>query len=189
MRLHAGLVPPQEILDELEAVVRSAAGRADEIDPVPAPSLHIPLALFGNVAQGDAVALGNALLKEAATWAPAELRFAGGTALEWPGDESIWAKLDGDLEQLGSIARGVHQVVQRLGFFVDRRKFRTWMSVGKITGSTTPAYLNGLVDALEAYRGSSWSIQEICLLHTRRTTDDTESTYLEVHQRIPLGGS
>lgn len=187
MRLHAGLIPPQRVLDALDDVVRSAAGPASEFEPVPSASMHIPLALFGNVSQGDAVTLAEALAKEAMLWAPAELRFSGGTALEWPGDQSVWAKLDGDMEQVGTIGRGVPQVVQRLGYFVDRRKFRTWMPVGQITATTTPAYLHRLVDALEAYEGPSWTLSEVCLLHTRRSTDD-QTTYLEVYKRFPLSG-
>lgn len=189
MRLYAGLIPPQTMLDELDAVVRSAGGDSSELDPVPVRSLHIPVTSFGNVAHGDAVALGNALMSEAANWAPMELRFSGGAALEWPGDDSVWAKLDGDIEQLSMIGRTIPVVVQRLGFLVDRRKFRTWLCVGHITSATTAEFLQRLVDSLEAYRGPAWTLREVCLLRERRPTLATESTHLEVYQRIPLNGA
>lgn len=190
MRLHARLIPPQALLDELDDVVRSIGGDASEFEHVPADLLHIPIASFGNVSSGDAVKLADALAREAANWVPVELRFAGGTALEWPGDESVWAKLDGDLEHLSMIGRSIPQVVLRLGYLVDRRKFRTWVSVGQITDSTTPEFLQGLVDALEAYSGPAWTSHELCLLNERWPTRDAEAEAmrLEVFRRIELKG-
>jgi 2'-5' RNA ligase len=189
MRLYAGLTPPQRMLDDLDAVVRSAGGDPSELELVPVHELHVPVASFGNVTLGDAVALGNALTSEAAHWAPLELRFAGGTALEWPGDDSVWAKLDGDIEQLAVMASTVSLVVKRLGFFVDRRTFRTWLGVGHITSSTTSESLQRLVDSLEAYRGPAWTLREICLFRGRPSPLDKERTDLEVYKRIPLDGS
>ena len=188
MRLHARLIPPQAMLDELDDVVRSVRGDASELEHVPADLLHIPVTSFGNVSHGDAVKLADALAKEATKWAPVELRFAGGTALEWPGDESVWAKLDGDLEQLAMIGRSIPQVVLRLGYLVDRRKFRSWVSVGQITASTTAVFLQALVDALEAYSGPAWTSRELCLLNERWPTRDTEVMRLEVYRRIELKG-
>ena len=69
------------------------------------------------------------------------MHLEGGTALEFPGDESVWAKLAGDLDALNVIGRGVPQVVQRLGFFVDRRAFRAWLPVGAITDATSAPHL------------------------------------------------
>ena len=116
--------------------------------------MYLPLTGFGNVTLGDSVKLAKALRAEVATWAPPRrCAFTGGAALEFPGDESVWAKLDGDVDGLKTIGRGVPQVVQRLGFFVDRRQFRPWLSVGTITDATTAPYLERLVAALDDFRG------------------------------------
>lgn len=187
MRLYAGLMPPEPILQDLDALVRSAGGDPSELDRVPVHEMHIPLSLFGNVSLRDATLLEDTLTREAKHWAPVELRFAGATALEWTGDLSVWAKLGGDTEELAAIARNVTAAVQRLGFFVDRRKFRTWMSVGDVTGSTTPEFLHHLVDGMEAYDGPTWTLDELCLL-TGRRSDDDETMSVEVYQRIPLSG-
>ena len=118
--------------------------------------MYLPLTGFGNVTLGDSVHLTKALRTEALTWAPPTMHIAGGTALEFKGDESVWAKLDGDIDALNTIGRGVPQIVQRLGFFVDRRQFRPWLEVGTITDATTAPYLQAVVDALEAFHGRSW---------------------------------
>ena len=184
MRLFAAIVPPRPVLDEVRAVVDSVARRAAE--PAPkrglfpgsagaAPGrrgadqrradaaaastlMYLPLTGFGNVTLGDSVHLSKALRTEASPGPRPPLHIAGGTALEFKGDESVWAKLDGDIDALNTIGRGVPQIVQRLGFFVDRRQFRPWLEVGTITDTTTAPYLQAVVDALEAFHGRSWEI-------------------------------
>ncbi len=92
------------------------------------------------------------------------LRLAGGAALEWPGDKSAWARLDGDLDALQVIAQGVPKVVQRLSLFVDRRQFRPLLSVGSITDETTAPYLEALVAALERFEGMTWTQESVSLM-------------------------
>ena len=159
MRLFAAIVPPPAVLEEVREVVQSvlpdapsphsrkglrarfgggqaAAPTTSESNELVTPTLrewYLPITHFGNVTLGDTVLLGNALRAEAREWARPELHFAGGAALEWPGDESVWVKLGGDTDALTVIGRGVPKVVQRLGYFVDRRQFRPWLSVGTIT--------------------------------------------------------
>ncbi|NUS51963.1 MAG: hypothetical protein HOQ22_13120, partial [Nocardioidaceae bacterium] len=124
----------------------------------------LPITGFGNVTLGDSHRLASALRTEASGWGRPRLRFSGGTALEWRGDESVWAKLDGDLDALSTIGRGVPQIVQRLGFFVDRRQFRPWLAVGEITTDTTAPYLEALVAALEGFEGQPWTVEGISLM-------------------------
>jgi 2'-5' RNA ligase len=157
-----------------------------ELDTVPAAAMYLPITAFGNVTRGDSLKLADALRTDAATWRPATVRLAGGTALEFPGDESVWAKLDGDLDPLMAIGRGVPMVVQRLGFFVDRRVFRPWLSVGTITSETTAPFLEKVVASLEAYRSRPWTIDHISFM--RRPMDaEAEVPYEEV-ERMPLAG-
>jgi 2'-5' RNA ligase len=186
MRLFAAVMPPVAVLEELADVVRSVAPDTPELDAVPVDALHIPITAFGNVTTADARQLQAALAREAATWPAPELRFAGGAALEWPTDRSVWARLDGDVEELETIGRGVPVVVQRLGFFVDRRRFRPWVSVGTITDKTTAPYLEKLVDALEIFRGTPFRLEEVSLLRGLPVTEDGEDGGFEVLERLSL---
>ena len=213
MRLFAAVVPPRGIAEDVARVVRSAKGPAPvpprkrfmlrttgrgahtvgrppnvthvaELDTPPVEAMHLPLAGFGNVTLGDSVKLAKALRTEAATWRRPTLTFAGGAALEFPGDESVWVKVDGDLEGLMTISRSVPLLVQRLGFFVDRRQFRPWLAVGKITAATTAPYLEALVQLLENYRGQEWTIDDLALMR-RPMEPNAEDTFEEM-ERIPL---
>jgi hypothetical protein len=179
MRLLAAILPPAPVLKELAEVVRSAGPDTPELDAAPAESMFIPVTSFGNVTLADARALQAAIAREAATWPAPRLRFAGGTALEWRGDQSVWAKLDGDVDALSTVGRGVPVVVQRLGF-------RPWLSVGTITDVTTAPYLERLVGALESFEGQPWTLEHVSVLRRLPVLDDGSDGGFELVEQLPL---
>ena len=124
----------------------------------------LPIAGFGNVTSDDASKLADCLRGAAAAWACPTVCLAGGGALEFAEDRSVWARLDGDVDGLLAVASGVVQSVASRGFFVDRRKFRPWLSVATITKSTTAPHLENVVAALDAFRGEAWRIEWISLV-------------------------
>jgi 2'-5' RNA ligase len=145
--------------------------------------MYIPLTGFGNVTLGDSVRLADTLRAVAATWRRPELVLTGGAALEFPGDESVWVKMEGDIEGLQTIGRGVPQAVQRVGYFVDRRQFRPWLPVGTITATTTAPYLERLVAALDELRSEPWTVDGVSLM---KWLPDAEREEFEEMERMPL---
>jgi 2'-5' RNA ligase len=216
MRLFAAIVPPPEVLQELATVVGSvrpeqpveesgrwflrrgrrgahAAGRvpvapsaADELNRPEVEAMHLRIASFGNVTLGDSIKLANALREQSATWQRCEVHFAGAKALEFPGDESVWAVIEGDVDQLRAIGRNVPQVVQRLGFFVDRRVFRPWLPVATITEHTTAPYLERVVEALDGFHGTPWTVDSVFLM---KRIPDAGPEDFEVLEEMPLARS
>src|SRR3954469_9197897 len=166
-----------------EPVEKGEKDGNDELTIADLAQMYVPLTGFGNVTFGDSVQLSKALRNEALTWERPTVRLAGGRALEFRGDESVWAKITGDLDALGTIGRGVPQVVQRLGFFVDRRQFRPWISVGTITETTTAPFLQSVVDALEAFEGKTWTIDSVSLM--KRLPEEGPLAFEEMEQ-MPL---
>jgi 2'-5' RNA ligase len=164
MQLSAALVPPPLVLEDLAAAVRAVRGGDTQLDMVPTESMHLPLGNFGNVGLADRTALQEALTEEVARWAPLQLRVHGGSALVDTGDDSVWAHLDGDLEQLVAMGTVLPRVVQRLGFLIDRRTFRTRIRVGRITGATTLQYLERVLARLDGYTGPAWTAHHVSLL-------------------------
>jgi RNA 2',3'-cyclic 3'-phosphodiesterase len=189
MRLFAAIVPPESALLEAADLVTSVGGGTPELDPVPVDQMYVPVTHFGNVTLSDSRLLASALRADCATWKPADLRLAGGTALEWRGDRSVWLKVDGDTEELLTIGRGVPHTVQRLGFFVDRRQFRPLLAVGTVTDVTTAPYLEKLVAALEDFVGTTWTLSELSLMRRLPDSGDGESRGFEVYEQLPLGSS
>ena len=187
MRLFAAVLPPRPAVLELADVVASVAPRTAELTAVPADAMMLPITNFGNVAQRDAVLLLEELQQEASRWSRGVLKFTGGTALEWRGDENVWAKIGGELDALTNVGRGVPPVVQRLGFFVDRRAFRPWLAVGSITDHTTAPYLEKLVGALDAFEGQPWPLDEVCVMRRLPANPDGTSGGVEIVQALRLG--
>jgi 2'-5' RNA ligase len=186
MLVHGAILPPPSALEAVAEVVRSAAagqnpapvggkgllgrlarGRARDtdmgeaqdamLDQVPVERLRLPITGFGNLTTHDANRVAEAISAAAVAWHAPTLRFAGGTALDFPGDWSVWAKLDGDVEALSVVARGIAECVQGLGFFVDRRQFRPMVSVATVTRATTGPSLERVVAALDAFQGEPWT--------------------------------
>jgi 2'-5' RNA ligase len=158
-----------------------------ELDAVELEEMYLPLAGFGNVTLRDATQLANSLRPQVAAWQQAELVFSGAAALEFPGDQSVWVKLDGDVDALTAIGKGVPLAVQRMGYFVDRRKFRPWLAVGTITETTTAPYLERLVAALDGLRGQPWTVRGISLMKWLPEVDGKRK-YEEV-EWMPLAGA
>ena len=187
MLVHGAFIPPRAACEAVAAVVRAVpvpgepeddkgprgirgrlgrhrASRPADVPEEPAVLEHVPVERmvvpitgFGNLTTHDAHRVADAIAAEAEGWAPAAVSLAGGTALDFPGDWSVWARLAGDVEAFSAAARGVVQCVERLGFFVDRRQYRPMLSVATVTPATTGPYLQAVVDALEGFRGEEWA--------------------------------
>ena len=187
MRMSAALIPPPPVLEDLAAVVRSVRGHETQLEPVPAELMRLPLGNFGNVGLTDRMAVQESLADEVSRLAPLQLRFRGGSALVDPGDDSVWAELSGDLEQLTAVGALIPRVVHRLGFLIDRRAFRTRMRVGRITPTTSVEFLERLLSRLDGYSGPAWTSHHVSLL--RHLSGDTASEpVFEVMHELRLTG-
>ena len=191
---------PDPVADATVAPQKGLLGRLgrrrDESEgaPVTAPppmlehvgpdSMQLPITGFGNLTTNDARRLVDTLREAAAGWSAPHVRFAGGAALDYPGDWSVWAKLDGDVDALSAMARAVTQSVERLGYFVDRRQFRPMLSVATVTPATTGPFLESVVGALDTFRGDEWTA-EISL--TKEAFVEGGSRMVEF-ERIPATG-
>ncbi len=172
MRLQAALLPPHDVQTDLAAVTASVPGSGEQLTLVPAHLLQLRLANFGEVSLGDAASVRSALQREIAQWPTMSFRFRGGAALEPIGDDSVWAKLEGDVEQLAEMANLTARVVKRLGFLVDRRLPRTLVRLGRITPATTETYLQRLIDRLDGYSGPEWACSDLALVRTSEVTQE-----------------
>jgi RNA 2',3'-cyclic 3'-phosphodiesterase len=186
MRLFAAIVPPRHVVEELVEELLAAGAGSRELDLVSTDEMYIPVTGFGNVSHSDAQHLVNTLVRAASSWPGPDLRFSGSAALEWPGDHNVWARLDGDVDGLLTVGRGVPPAVQRLGFLVDRRVFRPWMAVGSITDVTTAPFLEHVVDRLGEFKGTMWTLSTLTVLR-KVPTDDKGGIEDVVHEEIPLG--
>lgn len=187
MRLSAAIVPPVPVREELAAVVHGVDPGTDELDIAPVESMLLPVTNFGNVTQRDFELMLRTLELEAKQWPRPTIRFAGSAALEFEGDLSVWSRVSGDLDELFTVGRGVPVAVKRLGFLVDRRRFRPWLAVGTITDTTTAEYLEKLVKALDDFRGEIWTLEKLSIVR-RIPVDGTDQFEEVVIEEVALGG-
>jgi hypothetical protein len=166
-----------------EPVPSSPQTLEPELDFVPVTKMSLPIAGFGNVTREDTAKLTDCLRDAAAAWPCPTVHLAGGGALEFADDRSVWARLDGDVEGLLAVARGVVESVASRGFFVDRRTFRPWLAVATITDTTTACHLESVVAALDAFRGAPWTVEWVSI--TKPSFDLGPGGSMEAH-RIPL---
>jgi 2'-5' RNA ligase len=188
MRLSAAILPPPLVREDLAAVLHAVHGSAQELEVVPGELLHLPLGHFGNVGVADRQELQETLTRELASRSPLQLRLSGGSALVDDGDDSVWTHLDGDVDELVSLGSAVPKAVQRLGFLIDRRVFRTRVRVGRITAHTTVPFLEGTIAMLQQYSGPAWTAHSVALLRHLSGDDRAHATHEVLHE-IRLGGS
>jgi 2'-5' RNA ligase len=190
MLLTVAFVPPLPVLDELNTIVDAAGWQPGDLERIESPDMQISVTAFGNVSRGDTVQVVSALTRISAGWPPApELRFAGGTALEWPGDQTVWAKLAGGVDALEEVAQSISPAMLRLGFAVDRRRFRPWLPVGTVSATTELGFLERLLAGLESHQGETWQASHLSLLRTAFDAGRPGAQAFEVLKEFPLPAS
>ncbi len=116
------------------------------------------------------------------------MRFRGGAALEFPGDESVWAKLDGDARRAAR-----HRARGAAGRSSGWASSSTAASSGHGSRwapsptTTTAPYLQSVVAALEALEGRPWTVDAVSLMR-RPLEREVEARFSEV-ERMPLAQS
>lgn len=190
MFLTLAFVPPTAVLEHLASHLDLQGESAAGLDVVPMAELHMSMTAFGNVSKGDVPRVVEAVKRASVSWPTAPtVRLAGGTALEWPGDTSVWATTQGDFESMNGVARSIAPAVDRLGFAVDRRRFHPWLAVARVTPSTELASLERLLAQLDAYEGPEWTAAHLSLLRTTFASDRPSSRGFETVREFPLPSS
>ena len=213
MHLYVAILPPPGVCEAVAEVVRTAEASVETAVETPAPAgrfgrgrkrsepessgeahpqldhvalseMQLPIATFGNVTVADSERLAEVLTVAAAKLTSPTVHLTGGAELEFPGDQSLWVRVQGDLDTLRLIPPGMTQTVEPLGFFVDRRKFRPLLSVCTVTEATTPEVRQRVIDALDAFQGEPWTVGSVSL---RQRLLDSNPAGSKLVADIPLG--
>lgn len=214
--LFAAIVPPREVLDEVWSVAEATAaetpvgptqpgkrkasrrrlfgGRpAAESEPpepviafAPVKDVSLAMAKFGNLALNDANRLGDAVREAAPEWPSPRLRFSGYSTLESENDPSVWVELEGDLDQLQTVIRGVHEIAKGLRLFVDRRVFQPRVRLGGVLPHATEPELEALLARLARSETTAWTQSQMGLYTL--VDQGPELPNFRPFAEIPLGG-
>lgn len=183
--LQAVIIPPPDVVDAIAQAVAAAVPASDSgLELAPVGQLNLPIAALGNVTMGDSIRVAATLRDAAADWPAPKVRFAGATVHEFPRNQAMVLTMDGEVDELVSIARAATQCLQRRGFHFDRRKFVPMLSVATIRDTANCTQVMASLDALEAFRGEPWTVDHVSL--AKRSFGTTSAEALEF-QPILLG--
>jgi hypothetical protein len=165
--MDASIRLPEEPTSDLESALAGDLRRTDEVEWLPSSQWRLHLLGFGHVTRGDAVKVVEVLREKVGEFAPPTLHVAGVQPLIFDGDDSVWAMLGGDLDDVTAVAKSMPRWVHPLGFTPDRRRYRPAIRLGRVTRSTALAYLEDLVGRLGEYQGPAWNADQITVGRVR----------------------
>ena len=162
MRLFAALIPPVNVLDEIERAFAPYQAVRPELRWTRRGTWHVTLAFYGEV---DDVTTGRLLprLERAAGRHPARsLAFTGAGAFpRAPAARTLWAGIDGDVRRLAeSCAAAARREGVDLG---GTQRFHPHLTVAR---SRVPLDLRPITGALAAFAGTPWTAGEIHLVES-----------------------
>ena len=136
------------IQDDLRSASDGGAGRLRWVRP---EAIHVTLKFLGAVAESRLEAIRSAL---GAAVDPFELRLRAGTLGGFGGTRLrvLWVGLEGDVEELASLAARVEGALAPLGFPREGRPFAAHLTLARVPDQAPPAERRRLSELLERYR-------------------------------------
>jgi hypothetical protein len=184
MRVTVAIVPPEHVLDDVEAALSRTPAPPGEFDRAARGSLVIPVFSLGNVTRPEASAVAEFLHAELdRSRPPPQVRFAGVWALEAVGDPTIGLPLAGEVDRVEELVRTLWDLVTLRGYFVDRRRWAPRLTIGSVTATTSLPFLERLVADLGDHATPSWSLASIAFV--RQRFDDTQPNAWDVVEAVP----
>jgi len=176
MRVTVAMVPPEHVIDEVEAALARTPAPPGEFERVARGSLMVPVFSLGNVTRPEAGAVAQLLRTELDRSRPApEVSLAGVWALEAEGDLTVGLPLAGDVDRVNELARDMWDLVTVRGYFVDRRRWAPRLTVGSVTATTSLPFLERLLADLGGRTYPSWSVSSVLLVRRRFDAPDPDT--------------
>jgi len=160
-RMFVAAIPPDDVLEDLEAFVSPRRGAVPFrwTDP---EQWHLTLAFSRDVPERAYDDLVDRLARAARKRNPTEARILGGGAFPHVGRAKIlYAGVETDREELRRMATGARAAVAKAGAEVDGQHFTPHLTLARIT---RPVEASKIVRLLDAYAGPTWTIEEMTLV-------------------------
>lgn len=167
-RLFVAVDPPAYAVDHLSAVVSTlhvARARARLADSA---RWHLTVAFLGDVPDDRVPGVRDALAAAAAgpSARAHELRIAGGGKFGGRSGTVIWAGVDGEVDRLRQLARGVGRSLRAARFTLDHRPYRPHLTIARPGDRLDRSQLAEDVATLAAYQGPLWPVTHLRLIRS-----------------------
>ena len=167
MRLFVALVPPPDVLDELEEVLAPHRPGPADLRWVRRDLLHVTLTFLGDVDDRALDRLLPRLQRAVSRHERLTLSLAGLGAFPGNGAHArvVWSGLYGDRRKLARLAASTSAAGRRAGTLPDKqRAFRPHMTLARCR---VPVDVRPLLEAMSAFAGSPWTAGTVHLMESR----------------------
>ena len=164
VRLFVAVLPPDEVLDDLEAHVEPRRDAGPEIRWTDRHQWHVTLAFLGAVPEARVEPLTDALAEAAARRDPLVLRLAGAGA--FPGPDAarvLWAGVEQLRGDFGAAAAGIRRRASAAGASPDGTRFRPHVTLGRFH---RPTEATRWIRALDAWESPAWQVGAFALVES-----------------------
>lgn len=171
MRLFVALELPEAARAAAAQVLQSLRPRGQGIKWVAPANLHLTLKFLGETPaaalEGVIQALAGALAGQPAL----DLELAGcGAFPQISRPQVVWLGLDGQVEGLAGLARGLEAALEPLGFAPEGRPFKPHLTLGRLRrGEKAPPALSQALAGLAARRGPAFTAARVGLMESTLT--------------------
>jgi 2'-5' RNA ligase len=184
-RMFVALVPPEEVVEDLDAFL-SARRAAAPFRWSAAEQWHVTLAFAAAVPERSLEVLDDLLALAARRRASFGVRVAGGGAFPHPdAARVVWSGLALDDEEgLAGLAASCRAAMSRAGARVDGQRFHAHLTLGRLG---RPANVTSWVRLLDAYEGPRWQATQVALVASHLGEGPRRGPRHEVVGTYPLG--
>jgi 2'-5' RNA ligase len=161
VRAFVALIPPAEVLAELEAAVAPLRAARPDLRWTPAAQWHLTLAFLGEIDEAVLPGLSERLSRAARRHPPPSLALAGGGRF---GDRVLWTRVHGETDGVRRLAASVDAAARRCRIAVDDRPYRPHLTLARGRDGTD---LRPAVAVLAGFAGSPWTADALHLVRSR----------------------
>lgn len=186
MRMFVALVPPEDALEDLGEFL----GPRQEAEPgfrwTAPEQWHVTLAFMPQVTDRVLDDLVARLQRASARRTSFSAAVAGGGAFPHAGRAKVlWAGLEvSDAEELRRLKTGARAAAGKAGAEAEGGRFHPHLTLARIG---RPVDATRWIRVLEAYRGPTWTAQEISLIESHLGEGPRKRPRYEVIESFPLG--
>ncbi|MEV0640248.1 RNA 2',3'-cyclic phosphodiesterase [Streptomyces sp. NPDC050619] len=189
MRLFAAVLPPEDVVSELAALVAELKKlpSADSLRWTGRPGWHYTLAFYGEV-DDDLVPELSARLERAAHRTPRfPLAVRGGG--QFGRGRALWAGAEGDITTLRLLADRAEAAARKVGLPMgEHRRYKAHLTVAR---SREDVHVQPFLKAMEPFRSRTWTVDELALVCSNLPKSGVpgEQPRYETVARWALGGA
>jgi len=135
--------------------------------------IHLTLKFLGNIAQEQVPQITEAMARVAREVPPFQIQIGGpGVFPNLRRPQVLWVAVEGEVEQLITLYRGIDQALISLGFAPESRPFTPHLTLGRLRERASPQErkrIGELMMATEFESAPAMEVREISLMKSRLT--------------------